>query len=121
MKVLRFNYDGNIFDASCYEETTMTPEEIVEEIGEIMSSGQSSSDWGYSVMHSGWKGAQIGKLFSLLSSEEKRLVWNALNSPEKMEIGTGEGDGTWLQCEIEWFAEQLGVKIEVIPASWKEV
>jgi len=121
LKVLSFNHDGSCFDASNYEETTMTPEEIVEEIGGIMSSGQGPSDWGYSVMHSGWKGAQIEKLFALLAPEEKRIVWNALNSPEKMEIGTGEGDGTWLQCEIEWFAEKLGVKIEVIPANWKEV
>jgi len=120
MKVRKW-HGNSVFDkASYHTEDGWTAEDINEEIGGIMSSGQGPSSWGYEALYGGWKGAWISELVSLLSPEEKKEVWKAMNTPEKIEIGTGEGDGTWLACEVEWFAELLGVKIKITKPSWEE-
>lgn len=83
MKVMRLNYgELNKKDAPTYVEDDYTLEQIVEEISNIMESGQGPSSWGVGALIDGWKGRQITNLVSLLSPEEKKEIWKELNSPE---------------------------------------
>ena len=97
-----------------------TAQWIAEDIGGWLSSGQGAQDYSYGAIYGGWKGARIEKVVSLLSPAEKKEVWVALNTPEPMEIGDGDGDGSFPVYEIEFLAELLGVQIKVTKATWNE-
>ena len=100
-----------------------TAEDIVNEFDGVLTSGQGARDYSSEAFYGGWKGTAIQAIVQYLSHEEKKEVWKALNSGENgpIVIGTGEGDGTYPQYELEFLAETLGIKIEITPASWKEI
>lgn len=99
------------------EKEKVNLETILQQLDGILTSGQGSMDYSSSAFYGGWKGRNIEELFSLLTEEEKKQVWEAFSN----DIVLGDGDGTYPPYEVEFIGETLGYEVTVVPATFTSV